>query len=71
LSGVRKFKDHFRSSVVSRLDVLKHLLSSEAGASEIDDFDADMAVFSEHDVLWLQVAMDDIDIGHAEQRESY
>ena len=70
LRGVSHLQDDFRSSIISTLDVFQCFLLEGASVSEVDDFYACFSVFSQHDVLRLEIRVDYVNIWHAQKPQS-
>lgn len=60
-------QQHFGRSVVPRLDVGVHLVAQEGPAPEVNELDSAPIVL-DHNVLWLQVAVDQVCVPAGDQR---
>ena len=58
-----------RSSVEPTLDIGIELLVFICATTEIDDFDSTLVLFPEQDVLWFEVAVDDVELFHVVERD--
>jgi hypothetical protein len=61
LGSILESHKHLRSPVWSRLDITRQLLARKAGVSKIYKFNGRLSKGLEHYVLWLKIAVDDID----------
>ena len=69
--SIRDAQHDLRRPVETRLDVGVYLFVFKAARSKIDDLDARFVDLSQQDVLWLEIAVDDVVLAHVVQRNEY